>query len=229
MLVIMFVKFYEMVRVYDTISYFLYLVVTTIKEIQHHLYIFVIFQFFFAMCFVAMEVEPDEEFDPAGDIGYGMKIFTLCWFNSLSKLKFVQYKTFAKETEPGIHKNVHIGIIYFLYFSHIMTMFTMMLNMMVAVIDEAYRQIDQYKEFYIYQFRANLNLEYFMLIKSFVNLSEYTTVIFTTELEMNQKWDSDRHMEDSELVDNLKNIIKVNSKYPGLLKFRQETENVLLI
>jgi hypothetical protein len=181
------------------------------------------------MCFVAMEVEPDEEFDPAGDIGYGMKIFTLCWFNSLSKLKFVQYKTFAKETEPGIHKNVHIGIIYFLYFSHIMTMFTMMLNMMVAVIDEAYRQIDQYKEFYIYQFRANLNLEYFMLIKSFVNLSEYTTVIFTTELEMNQKWDSDRHMEDSELVDNLKNIIKVNSKYPGLLKFRQETENVLLI
>ena len=43
MLILVFFKFYELVRVYDTISYFLYLVVNTIKEIQHKLYIFVIF------------------------------------------------------------------------------------------------------------------------------------------------------------------------------------------
>ena len=169
------------------------------------------------MCFVAMEVTPDpEEFATVGDIGYGLRVFTMCWFNSLSRLKFVRYTKFVERTQDGFHKDFHIGLIYFLYYSHVMTMYTMMLNMMVAVIDEAYRQIDQYKDFYIYQFRANLNLEYFLHLKTFTNLKEYSAVIFTTALEMNQKWDADAHMEDSELVDHLKAIIKQNSDLLGL-------------
>lgn len=88
-----------------------------------------------------MEAEPDDEFADH-HTPYPMKIFTLCWFNSLSKLKFVKYDKFNKDTPPGIHKTVHIGIIYLIYFTHIMTMFTMMLNMMVAVIDEAFKEID---------------------------------------------------------------------------------------
>lgn len=58
-----------------------------------------------------------------------------------------------------------------------------------------------------------------MMMKYF-SLKEYSSIIFTTELEMSQKWDADRHMEDSELAENLKNIIKSQSNFDGIKKLR---------
>lgn len=147
MIFISFVKAQLHLRVYDNMSYFMRLLFVTIIEIKPLLITFLLFQLFFALCFCSMDAEPDDAFDAIGRDWNGFKIFTMCYFNSLSRLKFVKYEKFLKQNpEDTWYKEIHIEIIWILYYVHILTMFTMMLNFMVAVIDVAYRGIDNTKD-----------------------------------------------------------------------------------
>lgn len=150
-----------------------------------------------------MEVEPDPEFD-ATHLSQTQKIFTLCWFNSLAKLKKFGYSKFAAETPDGFHKNFHIAVIYGLYFMHVVSMFIMLLNMMVAVINSAYIEIDQYKSYFKFKFKAQLNNEFFLVFKHFKNLTEFSSLIFTSELEISQNPEMEQNLMEVELINNLK-------------------------
>jgi hypothetical protein len=226
MVAICFSKFYEQIRVFDYLSYFLYLFVRTIYEIRHKLFVFVIFQYFFAVSFVAMEVEPDPEFDDT-NLSYQMKIFTLCWFNSLAKLKKFGYTKFQTEAPEGFHKNFHIALIYGLYFSHVVFMFIMLLNMMVAVINSAYMEIDQFKDYFKFRFKAQLNNEFFLIYKHFRKLKEFSSIVFTTEIELSQGKDLEQNVKDSVMINELKEVLNKNSNIQSLYQIRNQLDGII--
>ena len=74
---------------------------------------------------------------------YFSKLVYMIWLNSLSKLQFVRYDNeMTLEPADTTHRDIHIMIIWCLYYIQILWMFCMMLNFLVAVIDQSYKNVD---------------------------------------------------------------------------------------
>jgi len=56
----------------------------------------------------------------------------------------------------------------------------MMLNFMIAVIEDTYGDVDNVKQYHIMYNKAELNRDYFQLIKYFINLRNYRILVFST-------------------------------------------------
>ena len=63
-----------------------------------------------------------------------------------------------------------------------MWMFTMMLNFMIAVIEDTYADVENLEDILISKGKAELNMDYFELKEVFFKLNPYRILLFTTDI-----------------------------------------------
>lgn len=151
-------------------AYFIKLIIYCLIDLIPFVLCYLTFTLFFALCYISLEVEIDSELDSAVGLGYFGRMFLVVWRNSVSKLSFPLYSAVMLTERDGAMRDSHIILIYMVYFMQIMWMFCMMLNFMIAVIEETYLNVDKVKTFHIYKNMAELNKDCYELIEYFTTL-----------------------------------------------------------
>ena len=60
----------------------------------------------------------------------------------------------------------------------------MMMNFLVAVIEISYKEVDVKRNIHIYKNKAELNCDYYQIVKYFRPNKSFRTLVFTSELQV---------------------------------------------
>jgi len=153
-----FLKIVNLLRVFEDLSFKITVIATCMYDLGPFICCYFAFNIFFSMCYASLGSETDGDLEPGHGLGYFGRLVLSVWRNSVGKLSFAVYPTVFANSEPTMIKNIHIFMIYMVYFTQIMWMFTMMLNFMIAVIEETYADVEKVKGFHITKNKAQLNL-----------------------------------------------------------------------
>ena len=106
-------------------------------------------------------------------------------------------------------------------------MFTMMLNFMIAVIEDTYNDVENVEDILISKGKAELNIDYFELKDVFFKLSEYRVLLFTTDIavqkghtvnydkfteSLTKEFDNSKHRDCKSIMNQLQLIKQSNSE-----------------
>lgn len=75
---------------------------------------------------------------------------------------------------------VNIELIWLAYFVQIIFMLVIMLNFIIAIIDQTYVAVNKNKNMHVYMNKAELNEEYYQLAKYFKVLKQFRVIVFST-------------------------------------------------
>ena len=139
------------------------------------------FVVFFALCFKALQTNVDDELFNEGcnNMPEFFYLILMVWRNAVGKLSFAQPFDIIATQEPGPIRQLHIELILLFYFIHILWMFTLALNFMISVIAFTYSQVDTFRLVYVYKNKAELNMEFYQLLKYVKRLQEYRVLVFS--------------------------------------------------
>ena len=136
---------------------------------------------FFSFCFAALDCDNDPDIEAPG-LGRVGNLSLQVWRQSVGKLAFMWYPYVLNNEEEGFYRWLNIRVIWILYFLQIMWMFTMMLNFMIAVIEDTYADVENLEDILISKGKAELNMDYFELKEVFFKLNPYRILLFTTDI-----------------------------------------------
>ena len=154
------IKFIHFVSAYTEFGFFVTMLTVAVIDLKPFLVTYVFFQFLFTMMFAVMKVQIDDDLSQAKYLGNIGRLFLEIWRNSTGKLAFVRYDDWYLN-EEGFKKNMAIVVIYFVFNFQILFMFIVMLNFMIAIIDQTYKAVIKHKKRYVYRNKAELNQECF--------------------------------------------------------------------
>ena len=129
---------------------------------------YVCFGFFFAILYACIEAETDVELASGVGLGKFGLLFLMQWRNSVGKLSFVRYSYWLDH--KGYDKLIGIFFVYMIFFVQISFMLVIMLNFMIAIIDQTYKRVMSQKKIHVYKNKAELNEESYQILKYFTKL-----------------------------------------------------------
>lgn len=136
-------------------------------------------------------MEIDDEVDAAKGIGYFQKTFLQAFRTSIGELGLPKYNLILAKP-PSWQKDVNIFLIWFLWYFQTFMMLVVMLNFLIAVITQTYKEVqDQAKQIY-YAMKADINLKWLELMYILGRANEEFTIILLSkqaqeEEEMDQQ------------------------------------------
>lgn len=144
---------------------------------------YLFFQSFFATIFAVLKVEIDGEVASGVGLGYFLSLYLMVWRNSVGKLGLQSYKGLNNMPKSTL-LYINIELIWLAYFVQIIFMLVIMLNFIIAIIDQTYVAVNKNKNMHVYMNKAELNEEYYQLAKYFKELKQFRVIVFSTSKEM---------------------------------------------
>ena len=141
MIVLSFIKLIHFVSVFEGIGFFITMLQRCTEDLYPFLFSYLLFCCFFAVLYATMKVEIDGELAHAHSLGPFGTLFLVVWRNSVGKLGFARYETLYSKAGQTSGGRLAIGIIWLIYATQIIFQLVVMLNFMIAIIDQTYKQV----------------------------------------------------------------------------------------
>ena len=181
-----------------------------ITDLIPFLFSYIIFGFFFASLYSAIEANVDDELMGATGLGKFGRLFLMQWRNSVGKLGFVRYKYWLER--DGVQKGLGIAFVYMIFLVQVMFMLVIMLNFMIAIIDRTYRKVMSQKKIHQYKNKAELNEESYQILKYLVKPQEYKVLVFSTCKDYEAILDEKIGVDDEDLENFLDQVKEICEK-----------------
>jgi len=133
----------------------------------------------FSLGFAVLRMEVDAESDQLEGLGYFEKVIIETFRTAVGEVGFPGYSGIMAE-EPSMWRGTNVIIIWVLWFVQALFMLVVMLNFLVAVLQQTYDRIQSYQKIILYRQRAELNEECFTLMQIFQTLPRYKYVVFSS-------------------------------------------------
>ena len=164
-----FAKTLHFITVYEDLGFFVIMVQRSFIDLIPFIMSYLFFQCFWATVFAVLKVEIDGEVASAVGLGYFGSLFLMVWRNSTGKLGLQSYSGLNAMPKSAL-LYVNIELIWFAYFAQIIFMLVIMLNFIIAIIDQTYVAVNKNRNIFVYMNKAELNEEYYQLAKYFKEL-----------------------------------------------------------
>lgn len=179
-LILGFFKVLFYLRIYDDFGFLVSMIYKTMQQLIPFLVFFFLWVFFFSMCFIILQTEIDDRFYPA--VNRDISLFLHTYRNSIGDIFEPQY-TRLLETEDNLftptqrtQNTVLIVIIWFTWLGNQFLNLIILLNFLIAVISQVYDQVVAQQKLVMYKDKADMNREYYMLLKFFDQLGSFDTI-----------------------------------------------------
>jgi len=224
------IKTVHFVSAFVEFGFFITMVIISIGDLIPFLISYMGFALFFASLYSAIETNVDSELEVGVGLGKFGRLFLMVWRNSVGKLSFVRYNAWEEKTK-GFERTLGIDCVYLIYYAQIVFMLVVMLNFMIAIIDNTYKKVMKAKKIHIYKGKAELNEETYQCLKYvpfFYTMKEYKVIVFSTYKDYEEILDGKLAVEDEdveEFRDKIMDTIKSENK--TRLKVLEESNSMM--
>jgi len=137
-----FIKFISLLRVFEKMAIFIKLVGACLRDLVPFIQSYLAMNLFFTFCFAALDCTNDEDIDSAVGLSPVGRLSLQVWRQSVGKLSFALYPNVLNNESAGFMRTLNINMIWLFYYLSILWMFCIMLNFMIAVIEETYMDVE---------------------------------------------------------------------------------------
>jgi hypothetical protein len=159
MLGLAFCKFIFYIRIYSKLGIIIRMVAECAKELIPFIFFFILFLLFFSFSLLVLNMEPDGEVGEAEFIGYVAKVILQTFRTSIGELGIPFYTGVLASGKSTYFIYANIYMIWAVWYVQTFTMLVVMLNFIIAVINETYEKNKNDQELIHYQYMATMNVE----------------------------------------------------------------------
>lgn len=124
---------------------------------------------------------------------------------------------------------INIELIWLAYFVQVIFMLVIMLNFIIAIIDQTYVAVNKNKNMHVYMNKAELNEEYYQLAKYFKELKQFRVIVFSTSKEMYDEINESKEEEEKrDLMESFRRFIGRENEQNFQLQVANASINKLL-
>lgn len=181
-----FVKTLFFVRIYEDYGFLVQMVGMTVLELVPFMVFFSFWIIFFTVCFQTLGVQINNDDSEYPNVALFAKYFLMTYRNSIGDISTPHYTNWierydAEDFWENLMQDTLISLIWLVWLLNQFLNLIILLNFLIAVISQVYDKVISDQKLLMYQLRAELNKEYFMIMRMYNLLEEYQMLVFTTE------------------------------------------------
>ena len=192
------------------------MIVTCLEDLIPFITCFLLFLVMFSVSFIVLGNEIDSEVVEAEWISFTHKTFLQAYRTSIGELGMPRYPKLLLK-EDNFQRSMNIYLIWLLWYTQTFCMLVVLLNFIIAVINETYNLVKNDQVLINYADKAELNKECYEILSFLKKHAEFSVIRFT----VNKQDDKSGEDPNLQVINEVNNFI-----YSQGLKLSQEFSSV---
>lgn len=196
LMMLAFAKLMFFIRIIDKFGLLVRMIATCFYALIPFIVCFVMFLFMFSCMLITLNNQIDSEVVEAEAISFFHKTVLQAFRTSIGELGMPRYPNIiGDETINENQRFLNIYLIWAVWYTQTFTMLVVLLNFIIAVINETYDQVKDNQVLINYQYKAELNLECQEILSILRKNTEFHVILFSVNKnENNQQQDSNQQI-----------------------------------
>lgn len=217
LLILTMLKLLFFIRVFEGLGFLVQIILKCCIDLVPFVVSYLVFLLIFTLSFLVLHMEVDGENQTMQHIGTIAKMYIETFRSSIGEVGLPTY-TKLLETPESFMRDVDQFLIWALWFIQVFFMLVIMLNFLIAVLQQTYTEVMKDQQIILYQQRAELNEECNDLLSLFVKLKKYKYIVFSTVDKELQKYKKEYDLNDIsqglqlEVIRNKRRILQMHHK-----------------
>jgi hypothetical protein len=177
------VKLLFFLRVFEEYGFLVQIIMVCCIDLIPFITFYMIFLFMFSITFVVLNMEVDDANNESKHIGFFEKMLLETFRSAIGEVGLPKYSAILEKPDSYC-KSLNIALIWIIWYLQVFFMLVIMLNFLIAVLQQTYNRVMNYQKIIMYQQRAELNEECYNLLSIFLRIKQFKYIVFSTNKEI---------------------------------------------